>query len=130
MIRWAAMLPSRFIVGTDGKTAYEGRRGRKCDVPTEKLGGKVWYKELKSKTEHRDKLEPEWKEGLWLGHARTFNEIYMGTRNGVVRAWGIRKKPEAEQGDGQLIKEMRGTPAKPDLNKAGSTIPITVPFIR
>ena len=84
----------------DGKTAYEKRRGRKCDIPTEILGEKVWYKELKTKTEHRDKLETEWKQGLWLGHPRSSNEIYIGTREGVVRAWAIRKKPDAEQWDG------------------------------
>ena len=58
MIRWAAMLPSRFLVGKDGKTAYERRRGRRCDVPTEILGEKVWYKELKTKTEHRSSSSP------------------------------------------------------------------------
>ena len=59
MIRWAAMRPSRFLVGKDGKTAYERRRrrGRKCDIPTEILGEKVWYKELGTKTDYRDKLE-------------------------------------------------------------------------
>ena len=44
MIRWAAMLPSRFLVGKDGKTVYERRRGRKCDIPTEMLREKVRYK--------------------------------------------------------------------------------------
>ena len=57
MIRWAAMLPSRFSVGKDGKTAYERRRGRKCDIPTEILGEKFWYKELKTKT-----AETNWKQ--------------------------------------------------------------------
>ena len=58
--------------------------------------------------------------------ARSSNEIYIGTREGVVRAWAIRKKPEAEQWDGRLIKEMRGTPAKPNPNRSGNTIPIAV----
>ena len=80
-----------------GKTAYERRRGRKCDIPTEIRGEKVWYKELKTKAEHRDKLETEWKERLRLGQSRSSNEIYIGTREGVVRVWAIRKKPEAEQ---------------------------------
>ena len=117
MIRWAAMIPSRFLVGKDGKTAFERRRGRRCDIPTEILGEKVWYRELSTKTERKDKLETQWKEGLWLGHSRNSNEIYIGTRGGVVRAWAIRKKPEQEQWDGKLIKEMAGTPARPDPNK-------------
>ncbi len=35
LVRWSAMVPSRFLVGKGGKTAYERRRGRKCLVPTE-----------------------------------------------------------------------------------------------
>ena len=69
---------------------------------------------MRTKTERKDKLETEWKEGLWLGHSRNSNEIYIGTKGGVVRAWAIRKKPEGEQWDGKLIKEMVGTPARPD----------------
>jgi len=30
MIRWAAMMISRFMVGKDSKTAYERRKGRRC----------------------------------------------------------------------------------------------------
>ena len=32
MVRWAAMMVSRFLVGKDGRTAYERRRGRRCKV--------------------------------------------------------------------------------------------------
>ena len=130
MIRWAAMLPSTLLVGKDGKTAFERRRGRRCDIPTEILVEKVWYRELRTRTERKDKLETEWKEGLWLGHSRNSNEIYIGTRSVVVRAWAIRKKPDSEQWDGKLIKEMRGTPARPGPNMVGITIPISVTFDR
>ena len=128
LVRWAAMLSSRFLVGKDGKTAYESRRGRVCDVPVEKFGEKVWYKELHGKTSEVKKFESLWKEGLWLGHARNSNEVLIGTREGVVRAWAIRKKPSNEQWDRELIKEMKGTPAKPNPNKPGVTIPITISF--
>ena len=33
MIRWAAMVASRYLVGKDGRTAYERRRGRPCRTP-------------------------------------------------------------------------------------------------
>ena len=42
LIRWAAMVLSRFKVGKDGKTPYERRRGRKCMVPTAVFWRKVW----------------------------------------------------------------------------------------
>ena len=43
---------------------------------------------------------------------------------------GNQEKPEREQWDGRLVKEMRGTPARPDPNKVGITIPISVTFDR
>ena len=128
MIRWGAMLPSRFLVGKDGRTAYERRRGRRCNVPTERFGEKVWYKELKGKSETAGKIESGWREGLWLGHARSSNEIFVGTREGVVRAWAIRKKPYEAQWDGDLVKNMMGTPAQPNPLKASSQVPIRITF--
>ena len=38
MIRWAAMCVSRCTIGTDGKTAYERRRGRGCEIPVALFG--------------------------------------------------------------------------------------------
>ena len=50
LVRWGAMVPSRFLVGKDGKTAFERSRGRPCNTPTDKFGEKVWYKELTTKS--------------------------------------------------------------------------------
>ena len=51
MVRWAAMSCSRYLVGKDGRTAFERRRGRKCQVPVAEFGEKVWYKELRERKE-------------------------------------------------------------------------------
>ena len=75
-------------------------------------------------------METDWFEGLCLGHARNSNEILIGTREGVVRAWAIRKKPPEDQWDRELIKGMAGTPSKPNPRRPGLTIPITVNFDR
>ena len=83
-IRWAAMLPSRFLIGKDRKTAYERRRGRKCEIPTEIFREKVWSKELRGKSDHHHKMETEWFEGLWFGPSRNSNEVFIGAKEGVV----------------------------------------------
>ena len=44
MIRWAAVALTRFMVGVDGLTAYERRRGRRCRIPMAAFGETVWYK--------------------------------------------------------------------------------------
>ena len=63
IVRWAAMMVSRFLVGKDGLTAYERRRGRKCRIPVVAFG----EKEIRPGKERANKLESEWREGLWPG---------------------------------------------------------------
>ena len=104
LVRWSALLPSRFLMGKDNKTPYERRRGRRCDIKTEKFGEKIYDKQLKAKTDQQNKMDSGLEEGLWLGHTRNSNEILVGTLNGVVRAYAVRKRPEEEQWDAEFIK--------------------------
>ena len=43
MVRWAAMLVSRYLVGKDGKTSYERRKARTCRLVCIPFGETVWY---------------------------------------------------------------------------------------
>ena len=61
-----------------------------------------------------------------MGHARGSSEALLGTKDGVVRAWTVRRKPEEERWDAEAITEMRGTPAKPNPNMPGISVPIAV----
>ena len=67
-VRWAAMVCSRYLVGVDGKTGWERRRGRPCRLPVVRFGEKVWYQEIREGKQKKHHLETEWREGLWLGH--------------------------------------------------------------
>ncbi len=82
LVRWSAMNVSRFLVGKDGRTAYERRRGRRCKIPLAMFGEKVWYKQLMEGKAKVDKFESEWQEGIWLGHSRKSNETLVGTDAG------------------------------------------------
>ena len=73
-------MSSRYLVGKDGRTAYERRRGRRCNLPVVPFGEKVFYKEIRQSKERKNKLESEVKEGLWLGHSRDTNEVLIGTQ--------------------------------------------------
>ena len=128
LIRWAAMNPSRFLVGQDGKTGIERRRGRKCKIPVVPFGEKVWYKKIREGKSQEDKMEIEWEEGLWLGHNRNSNEVLVGTKEGVVKAYALKRMEEDKRWDPHLIKSMRGTPQQPDPTKASRSIPIRVKF--
>ena len=114
LVRWAAMVHSRFQKGTDGKTAYERQKGRKCKTEAVPFGEKVMYKKLKESGEKKKVLEDKWDEGVWLGHSRHSPEIMIGTRDGVVRAWAVKRLPAESRWDGVLMKSMKGTPSQPN----------------
>ena len=128
MIRWAAMVCSRYLVGKDGLTAYERRRGKRCKTPVVAFGEKVWYKELRVQKDRKDKFESEWREGIWLGHSRGSNETVVGTREGAVKAYAIKRQDEDHRWDSDLLKTLRGTPQQPDPNRPGIAIPIRINF--
>ena len=79
MVRWAAMMVSRFLVGKERRTrrGVAGNAGR--GVRREGV-----YKEIRPGKDRANKLKSEWREGLWLGHSRRSNEAIIGTREGVV----------------------------------------------
>ena len=57
LVRWAAMVISRYLVGKDGRTAYERRRGRPCRLEALPCGEKVWFMQIRSGKERVDKSE-------------------------------------------------------------------------
>ena len=58
------------------------------------FGDKVMFKRLKVSGEKKQSMESKWEDGLWLGHARASNETLIGTREGVVRSWAVKRKAE------------------------------------
>ncbi len=128
MIRWAAMLCSRFLVGKDGRTGYERRKRRTCTVPVVSFGEKIWCKEIRETKERKNKFDTEEKEGICIGHSRNTNEVLVGTREGVVRAYSIKRRDEENMWDGELMKSIQGTRQQPDPRRLGQQVPITVRF--
>ena len=63
LIRWAAMLHSRFKIGKDCKTAYERRNVRKCNEEVIPFGEMVICKRLKGSGERKKIMENTWLEG-------------------------------------------------------------------
>ena len=67
LVRWAAMLLSRYGKGKDGKTPYERQRGRKCELDLVPFGEIVLYRLPEVATDRHQALEPRWEKGVWLG---------------------------------------------------------------
>ena len=65
-IRWAAMVTSRYLVGKDGRTAQERKRGRRCKMPLAAFGEVVWYRPIE-KYKDRNNMDSKWeKEYGWV----------------------------------------------------------------
>ena len=126
LIRWAAMVQTRFKRKANGKTAYEEIKGRKCNLEVVPFGEKVWYKKLKESGESEDKAEMKWEEGIWLGHIGRTNEVAIGTSEGVVKAWAIRRRPEEERWKIEDVNGVVGTPKRPTPRNGEGWIPIRV----
>ena len=88
----------------------------------------MWYQQIRDGKQKRHHLETEWREGLWLGHTRNTNEVLIGNRDGVVRAYTVKRQEIQNQWDGAMIKEMRGIPRQPDPNREGQVILTKINF--
>ena len=110
LVRWAAMLLSRFGKGKDGKTPYERQRGRKCELELVPFGEVVWYRLPEVAVDRHQALEARWAKGVWVKHARHSSETLIGTPKGVVKAWAIRRMAHGQQEDEELVRAIRGSP--------------------
>ena len=89
---------------------------------------KVLYNQNRAGEGAENLLESEERHGICLGHSRTSNEVLVGTKEGVVRAYSWSRQPEDQRWDARMIEEMRGTPQQPDPRKPGEVIPVHVGF--
>ena len=67
-------------------------------------------------------------KAIWLGHARDSNETIVGTTEGAVKTYAIKRMPEDERWDAEFIRNIRGIPQQPDPKRKGATIPISFKF--
>lgn len=126
VVRWAAMLITRFSVGTDGKTAYERMTGRKCKLEVVPIGETVLYKAAKTAGDRKRMVGESWREGIWLGHNRGSSDTLIGTPEGVVHAWSVKRMESKDRWSKQRIEDMKGVPGQPNPNKPGIRIPVKI----
>ena len=126
LVRWAATLVSRYQMGEDGKTPYERIRGRKCKGPIAMFGERVLYKELNDGRGDRRKIETTWKEGVWLGIKNRTGEHIIGTPEGAVKAYSVRRRPEEERWSVAEVNAVRGTPGCPKPGRHDTRVPVRV----
>ena len=115
-----------YQVGDDGRTAFERIKGRKCRSPIAIFGERVWYMELDDGKDKRPNIEKRLMDGIWLGINGRTGEHIIGTAQGVVKAYTVKRRPKEERWSLQQIHELRGTPGKPSPGASDQRIPVRV----
>ena len=120
------MVTSRYLVGKDGMTPQERKRGRRCRAPVASFGELVWYKPM-DKAREINNIEAKWEKGLWLGTAREANEMLIGTQDGATRCYAIKRMTEEDRWNAEEAAGLKGTPQQPNPMKMGLHIPTRLP---
>ena len=87
----------------DGLTAFRRIKGRDWTVALPAFGECV---DFRVKTNH--KLEPLWESGIFLGVRLHTTEKIIGTPKGVVVVQSVRRKPDDQQWNLQLLQSVTG----------------------
>eukprot|EP00973_Karenia_brevis_P001575 213524-Karenia_brevis.AAC.1 len=126
VIRWAAMVLSRFVKGSDNRTAYERTNGRECNQEVIAIGECMLFRPSRNTDDRKRVVGESWRKGIWLGHVRGSADYLIGTDEGVVRSWSVKRSSPGEQWNLEALKSMKGTPARPNPEAPGITVPIKI----
>ena len=91
----------------DGKTPYSRLRGREWKVAIPPFGEAIEY------LKRGHKFEAQWTKGIFLGVKDTTTEKIVGNSTGVFTVQSIRRKPEEDRYDSELLKSITGIPWDP-----------------
>ena len=118
------MILTRYQVGADGKTGYERMKNRRCNFAICAFGELVMYKELHPAETERDKSALDWKRGVYLGGLMRSNESVVGTDQGVIKAFAVKRLMEKERWSLEAVRKMPGTLMGPYPSIPGRDIPL------
>ena len=118
------MICSKYMVGKDGKTLYERRRGKKFNLVVVPFGERVLYKQIRKariggpSSRLRTKKASGWDT---IGEpTRRSSELHTVWSKLTLSAGEM----TPHDGARALISGMKGTPKQPDPSKPGIHIPI------
>ena len=102
LIEEAGAILSRCTVGKDGRTPQERLKGKKSVRPLAEFGECIWYKPLGK--DNKNKMDEQWRPGVWLGVLRQTEEVLVGTGEGTVKARSVRRRPQKERWNSEEIR--------------------------
>ena len=94
LVKHCSFALNRFLIGHDGKSAYERVRGRPFKSEIIELGETVYYKKPKNTIgPGLNKWDSRWGIGVFLGVRTVSGELFVGTSDGVFLSKNCQKGP-------------------------------------
>ena len=107
-----------------GCTPYGRLRGKPFRMKVPNFGESVYLKTLRQSGSKLNKLDPKFREGIYLGVREGTNEMIVGTPEGIGRTSDIRRKPPSQRFDGAAFLAVRGTPDEPNPSAEPGEVPL------
>ena len=108
LVEHAGCILSRCQKGRDGKTPFERMHGKKPPQEFVPFGEKVLARRVT--TEPRNRMNPRYQYGVWLGMRNNSAECFIGNADGVFRAREIRRLEPQDRWDKEAINNVIGVP--------------------
>ena len=91
LISWTSEVMNKFKVQSDGRTAYERITKHRCNDVVVGFGESVLWQQAQDKGA-RDKLEGDWRDGIFLGVIWRTTEYLIGTEEGIFKCRTMKQK--------------------------------------
>ena len=109
MVEHASVLIKRYLVGKDGKTAYERLRGKKSKMLGFEFGESVHFRRIPLQG-RLGKLDSLWQTGLFVGYRTQSGEYMVANSEGAFKTRTMKRIPENERWNKGEIEGMPWTP--------------------
>ena len=111
IVEHAAVIVNKGQVGADGKTAYERLKGKPAHLCGLEFGERILCKSNVPARERRNKMDADWKHGVFLGQRALSGEYMVGTPEGVCRPRSIHRRPQEKRWE-EVLSYAVGLPWK------------------
>ena len=118
IVEYAATIVNKGQVGSDGKTAYERLKGKPAHLSGLEFGERILWKSSVPARGRRNKMDSDWKHGVFLGQRALSGEYMVGPPDGICRPRSIHRRPEEKRWE-DVLSLVVGLPWKLSKNHDG-----------
>ena len=112
LVEYASVLINRYLVGHDGKTAYERSKGKTSKVLGYEFGEVVHFRRTPLPG-RLDKLDSLWCLGVYVGYRAVTGEFMVVSDEGAYKTRSLKRVPVEERWQREAIEKIKYTPWKP-----------------